>query len=249
MAKTSMGRSNFSRSFTRRDFLSTSLKAGTAAAFTAGLFPNLSAETVGRYNVLFIMIDDLRPLLGCYGHSEIHTPNIDALAGRGTLFNRAYCQFPVCNPSRSSILTGLRPDTIGVHDNNAYFRNNLPDAVTLPQHFKEHGYHTQSIGKIAHGLASLFDQFSWSVPIWRQWSRPVDTKTIPSWETLDVADDELRDGKTADKAVEALEVLAKFRSQPFFLLLVFTNRIYRTMYPENITIYIIPKLLTYTPIL
>ena len=229
MAKTSIDGSNFLRPFTRRDFLSTSLKAGTAAAFTTALLPNLRAETAGRYNVLFIMADDLRPLLGCYGHSEMHTPNIDALAGRGTLFNRAYCQFPVCNPSRSSILTGLRPDTIGVHDNNAYFRNNLPDAVTLPQHFKVHGYHTQSIGKIAHGLASLFDQFSWSIPIWRQWSTSPNTKTIPSWSALDVTDHELRDGRTADKAIEVLEVLAEFPNTPFFLAVGF----YKPHLPYN----------------
>ena len=168
--------------------------------------------------MLFIIADDLRPLLGCYGHSEMHTPNIDALAKRGTLFNRAYCQFPVCNPSRSSILTGLRPDTISVYDNDAYFQNNLPEAVTLPQHFKAHGYHTQSIGKIAHGLAALFDQLSWSVPIWRQWSGPIDRKTILSWEALDVADDELWDGQTANKAIE---VLVELQNTPFFLAVGF----------------------------
>ena len=100
------------RSFTRRDFLSTTLKAGTAA-FTTGLLPNLSAKGAGQYNVLFIIVDDLRPLLGCYGHPEMHTPNIDALAKRGTLFNRAYCQYPLCNPSRVSMMTGLRPGDDG----------------------------------------------------------------------------------------------------------------------------------------
>ena len=218
MAKASTGRSNFSRPFTRRDFLSTSLKAGTAAAFTTGLLPNLKAETSERYNVLFIMADDLRPLLGCYGYSEMYTPNIDALAERGTLFKRAYCQFPVCNPSRTSILTGLRPDTIGVHDNDTYFRNNLPDVVTLPQHFKTHGYHTRAIGKVAHGLTALFDQFSWSVPVWRQWAGPVNRKTIPLWQALDVADDELWDGQIANKTIE---VLAQPQSTPFFLFVGF----------------------------
>ena len=216
MAKTTIGRRDFSRQ-TRRDFLSTSLKTG-AAAFTTGLLPRLSAKAAGGYNVLFIVVDDLRPLLGCYGHSEMHTPNIDALAKRGTLFNRAYCQYPVCNPSRSSILTGLRPDTIGVHDNYAYFRNNLPDVVTLPQHFKTHGYHTYAVGKIAHGPTALLDQLSWSVPIWRQWLGPVDRKTIPLWKVFDVADDELWDGQIANKA---MEVLTQLQNKPFFLAVGF----------------------------
>ena len=139
--------------FTRRDFLSTSLKAG-AAAFTTGLLPKWNADAQGQYNVLFIVVDDLRPLLGCYGHPEIHTPNIDRIAERGMLFNRAYCQFPVCNPSRASVLTGLRPDTIGVYNNSTNFRDTVPGVVTLPQHFKAHGYHTRSIGKIMHGPAA-----------------------------------------------------------------------------------------------
>ena len=89
-------------SFTSRDFLSTGLKA-CAAAFTTGLLPKYQPNAEGQYNVLFISVDDLRPLLGCYGHSEMHTPNIDRIAERGTLFNSAHCQFPVCNPSRSSV--------------------------------------------------------------------------------------------------------------------------------------------------
>ena len=105
--------SSLKRPFTRRDFLSTSLKIGTAA-FTTALLPKSPVNAKSQYNVLFIVVDDLRPLLGCYGHPEIHTPNIDALAERGTLFNRAYCQNPLCHPSRTSMLTGLRPDTTGV---------------------------------------------------------------------------------------------------------------------------------------
>ena len=142
-----------SRQMTRRNFLTTGLKAG-AAAFTTALLPRHRAGAAGGYNVLFIIVDDLRPLLGCYGHTEVHTPNIDRLAKRGTLFNRAYCQYPVCNPSRASILTGFRPETTGVQDNYLDFRKTIPSAVTLPQHFKAHGYHTRSIGKIAHGPRS-----------------------------------------------------------------------------------------------
>ena len=202
---------------TRRDFLSTSLKAG-AAAFTTGLLPKRKVNAQDQYNVLFISVDDLRPLLGCYGHPGIHTPNIDRLAQRGTLFNRAYCQFPVCNPSRASILTGLRPETNGVQDNYTYFRETVPDAVTFPQHFKEHGYHTRSIGKITHGSAAFDDELSWSAPGWR--IRRSQYKDIPSWQALDVADDKLRDGRTAKHAVEVLEEIQNLQ----FLLAVGFNK-------------------------
>ena len=216
MAKTSSERRNFSRPFTRRTFLSTSLKAGAAAAFTTGLLPNLKAETGGRYNVLFIMADDLRPLLGCYGHSEMHTPNIDALAERGTLFNRAYCQYPLCNPSRASIMTGLRPETIGIYDNSKGFRDVLPEAVSLPQHFKIHDYHTRSVGKITH-VGAWYDKRSWSAPIWAQ-NFGIDRTTIPSWQILDVADDELPDGKIANASIE---ILTQIKDQQFFLAVGF----------------------------
>ena len=204
-----------SRPFTRRDFLSTSLKA-SAAAFTTALLPNLRAETEGKYNVLFIMVDDLRPLLGCYGYSEMHTPNIDRLAERGTLFNRAYCQFPVCNPSRASMLTGLRPETTSVLDNSTNFRETVPEAVTLPQHFKAHGYHTRSIGKITHGPLALEDNVSWSMPIW--WPRWRGFRGIPSWRALDVDDDELEDGEIAKYTMNVLE---EVKDVQFFLAVGF----------------------------
>ena len=190
------------RPFTRRDFLSTSLKAG-AAAFTTGLSPKLKANADQRYNVLFIIVDDLRPLLGCYGYPEMHTPNIDRLAERGTLFNRAYCQYPVCNPSRASILTGLRPETNGVQDNHTYFSETVPNVVTFPQHFKNNGYHTRSIGKIGHRQTARDVELSWSAPIW---SAPQTLYSkFSSWRALDVDDDKLRDGKVAKRAVEVLE--------------------------------------------
>ncbi len=209
--------SSAKRPITRRDFLSTSLKA-SAAAFTTGLLPKRKTNAQGQYNVLFIFIDDLRPLLGCYGHPEIHTPNIDRLAQRGTLFNRAYCQYPVCNPSRASILTGLRPETNGVQDNYTYFRETVPDAVTFPQHFKSSGYHTRAIGKITHGPAAFDDELSWSAPGWR--IRRSQYKGIPSWQALDVADDELRDGQTAKHTVEVLEEIQNLQ----FLLAVGFNK-------------------------
>ena len=207
----------FSKPFTRRDFLSTSLKAG-AAAFTTGLLPKLTVDAGCQYNVLFIIVDDLRPLLGCYGHPEMHTPNIDRLAQRGTLFNRAYCQLPLCHPSRTSMLTGLRPNTTRVFSNATGFRGNLPNAVTLPQHFKTSGYHTQSVGKIAQNLESQDDTYSWSVPSWTQPSSYDSRSSVPSWRALDVEDDELRDGKAAKRAIEVLE---EIRSTRFFLAVGF----------------------------
>ena len=205
----------FSQPFTRRNFLSTSLKVG-AAAFTTGLLPKLRAGTNCQYNVLLTIIDDLRPLLGCYGHSEVHTPNIDALAKRGTLFNRAYCQYPLCNPSRVSMMTGLRPETTGVYGNSVGWREALPEVVTLPQHFKIQGYHTRSVGKIAHA-DRWQDTLSWSDPIWSQQLK-IDRTTIPSWQALDVADDELLDGRIANASIE---ILTQVKDQPFFLAVGF----------------------------
>ena len=210
---------SFSDSYTRRDFISTSLKAG-AAAFTTGLLPQVRAHAENRYNVLFIAVDDLRPLLGCYGHSNMHTPNIDRIAQRGTLFNRAYCQFPVCNPSRTSVLTGLRPNSTGVHSNTDDFLQTVPTAISLPHHFKIHGYHTHSIGKVAHGSAAWEDKQSWSVPIWRERWKGIDKGTSPSWNALDVQDDDLQDGRIAKTTVD---VLAEIRNRSFFLAVGFNK--------------------------
>ncbi len=205
------------RPFSRRDFLSTSLKAG-AAAFTTGLLPKLSADVQNRYNVLFIIVDDLRPMLGCYGHPEMHTPNIDRIAERGTLFNSAYCQYPLCSPSRTSMITGLRPETTNVLNNSTDFRQRLPNAVTLPQHFKAHGYHTQSVGRVFHLPTLQDDENSWSAPSWRPAWIPFDKQTTSSWQALDVNDDEFRDGKTARRAVQVLE---QIKQQQFFLTVGF----------------------------
>jgi len=117
-----------------------------------------------KLNVLMIAVDDLRPEAGCYGVPLIQTPNIDALARRGTVFMQAYCQQAVCSPSRTSLLTGRRPDTTRVYELQTHFRATIPDVVTLPQHFKNHGYHTQGFSKIYHG--GLDDPASWSEPHW-----------------------------------------------------------------------------------
>jgi iduronate 2-sulfatase len=125
-----------------------------------------AAAPASRPNVLFIAVDDLRPEFGAYGHDYIHSPNLDRIARAGLTFNRAYVQQAVCSPTRSSLMTGTRPDTTKVWDLETHFRAALPNVVTLGQHFKNHGYFVQGMGKIYHG--SLDDPPTWSVP----WQTP-----------------------------------------------------------------------------
>jgi arylsulfatase A-like enzyme len=113
-----------------------------------------------QHNILFIPVDDLRPELGCYGNKMIKTPNIDRLAGQGVAFTRAYCQQAVCSASRASLLTGLRPDSIQVWDLQSEFRTAVPDAVTLPQFFKQNGYTSIGLGKTFHNIFP--DTISWT---------------------------------------------------------------------------------------
>ena len=115
-----------------------------------------------RLNVLFIAVDDLRCELGCYGCHPVVSPNVDRLASNAVLFDRAYCQSGVCNPSRASLMTGLRPDATQVWDLHTHFRQALPDVVALPQQFARHGYRTTAIGKIYHN--DLPDPPSWTEP-------------------------------------------------------------------------------------
>ena len=139
----------------RRSFLRTLTGGALASALLkSGLFARASASPAPRArkrpNVLFIAVDDLRTQLGCYGHKQMISPNIDKLAAAGIAFDRAYCQQAVCAPSRASLLTGLRPDSTRIYDLQTPVRKVLPDALTLPQHFKRHGYETYSLGKIYH---------------------------------------------------------------------------------------------------
>lgn len=126
-----------------------------------------------KFNVLFIAVDDMRPELGCYGNKIIKTPNIDRIAARGMVFNHAYCQQAVCSPSRSSLLTGRRPDATEVWDLNTHFRVALPNCITLPQHFKENGYHCSALSKIYH--VGFEDGRSWNEPHWYPRGQSVDT--------------------------------------------------------------------------
>ncbi len=198
----------------------------------------VSSSALGsKPNVLFIVADDMRPDLGCYGAANIRSPNIDKLAARGLLFERAYCQVAVCNPSRCSVLSGLRPDTIGIYGNQHFLRPQRPDVVTLPQHFKNHGWHSVSLGKIFHHSEREpgDDPQSWSEPSWyhgepyRHWftkesqdlinlqkKKKVKIVRGPPFEAANMPDDKYPDGKTALKAIETLRRL-KTAGKPFYL--------------------------------
>ena len=131
----------------------------------AGVLLSAGGKTVAEKtppNILFICVDDLRPQTGCYGNDQMITPNMDRLAGTGVLFERAYCQFAVCGPSRASLLTGMYPEHNRVQDNVINFRTTVPDAVSLPQYFKNNGYWTAGVGKIFHHGNHNVDPASWS---------------------------------------------------------------------------------------
>ncbi|MGB1130568.1 MAG: sulfatase-like hydrolase/transferase, partial [Haloferula sp.] len=129
---------------------------------------SLTGASGKQPNVLFIVVDDLRPELNCYGVDEVVSPNFDRLARMGMLCERAYVQYPVCNPSRSSFLSGLRPEQTGILSNETPFREKLGDKVSLPELFRLNGYRTGGFGKIFHkgqdesGKPALFkDPRSW----------------------------------------------------------------------------------------
>lgn len=194
----------------------------------------LAADT-DRPNVLFIAVDDMRVELGCYGDTQVLSPNIDWLAGQGTLFQRAYCQQAVCNPSRASMLTGLRPETLNIWDLPTHFRQRVPDVVTLPQWFKQHGYHASCIGKIFHNWRQddfQGDAVSWSVPEIMHYNShgndlaqvdgdlPPDHSGVPRTEMREVSDDAYFDGRIASLAVDRLASAAQ-SGKPFFMAVGF----------------------------
>jgi len=190
-----------------------------------------------KTNVLMIGVDDLRPQLGCYGHPIVKTPAIDRLASRGTRFERAYCQQAVCAPSRASLLTGLRPDSTGIFDLEHPLRKTKPGVVSLPQHFRQNGYTTVSLGKIYHHYDDD-NGIGWSVNAWhpkgdwkgRGYLSPEAQRQIvevagksgigPAWEAADVDDGDYPDGKTAEQAVAWLETFQR-DGKPFFLAVGF----------------------------
>lgn len=196
----------------------------------------LRSEAAEKPNVLFIGTDDLRCDLACYGHPLVKTPNLDRLASRGVLFKQAYCQQALCNPSRASLMTGRRPDSLEIWDLPTHFREVDANIVTLPQLFKQQGYFTQNIGKIFHNWRQKIegDPASWSVPAVMHYARhdddqpllndnrelPVNLAKAPRSESRDVPDSAYFDGRIADLAVKALQNV-KQKQQPFFLAVGF----------------------------
>jgi len=170
-------------------------------------------------NVLFIAVDDLNTRVGCYG-AAVKTPNIDRLASRGVRFDRAYCQYPLCNPSRSSMLSGRRPPRTQIMENLTWFRDKMPDVVTMPQFFRQNGYHTMVSGKIFHG--GLDDDKAWDTggtPLSRQAPRnPAQQKdrekTADRWLALDDAGAQTADVRNTNRAIELLK---QKHTKPFFL--------------------------------
>jgi iduronate 2-sulfatase len=190
------------------------------AALTMSLI-QLTEASAARPNVLFIAVDDLRTELRCYGSSIAKSPNIDRLASMGMLFSRAYCQQSVCGPSRVSLLCGQRPGTTGVTSLFTKFRDIQPDIVTLPQFFKNNGYHSYRLGKIFHtGHGNSEDTVSWTTLGLHNQKKImyVDPKRKgrPTTECADVPDNAYSDGMITDDAVNAMKDFKK-NDTPFFL--------------------------------
>jgi arylsulfatase A-like enzyme len=191
-----------------------------------------------KMNVLFIAVDDLRPQLGCYGQKQIISPNIDRLASQGMIFERTYCQQAVCGPTRASLLSGVRPDTSKIHNNNTPVRKAMPNVTTLPEHFKNNGYETLSIGKIYHHPDD--DRQGWSEKPYRAGTFPegkwkgrgyLTEQAIaqmekynnaypkmkgrgPAFEAADVPDSAYPDGCNTDYAIKQLN---RLKDKSFFI--------------------------------
>lgn len=213
-----------------------------AFACAAWLGPSAFAQP----NVLLILVDDLKPSFGAYGDRWVHSPNLDRLARRGLRFELAYCNQAVCAPSRNNLLLGSRSTSIGVYSLGVFFRRAVPEAVTLPQHFKRHGYLTAGIGKVFHiGHGNHDDPLSWSVPFHPEkvveYALPESTGGAltreealfanrsarglprgPAWERADLPDEAYADGRIAAEAIRRLRAYAT-QPRPFFLAVGFVK--------------------------
>ena len=198
----------------------------------------IGRNVTDKMNVLFVVVDDLRPQLGCYGQEQIVSPNIDNLARDGLLFERAYCQQAVCAPSRCSVLSGCRPDTTQIYDLSTPLRKNMPDILTLPEHFKNNGYETVSVGKVYHhpkddlqgwsedpfrskgdwkGRGYLTDEAIEAIKKNEEYLRQRNDRRTglgPPFEAANVPDNAYHDGKDTDAAIEELK---RLKDKPFFL--------------------------------
>lgn len=179
-------------------------------------------------NVLFLVVDDLNTTLGCYGNTVVQSPNIDRLAARGVRFDRAYCQYPLCNPSRTSFLSGRRPEHTGVYVLSTPARTAVPDAVMLPQFFRQHGYYTGGAGKVFHNV-KMNDAASWD---FYEDGDPADPQELaalksraggdgqPAWTVLDGDGSLTRDGHNA-ATIARLIAEQTAAKKPFFLAMGF----------------------------
>lgn len=231
------------------------------AVIACGAFHvSVSAAPGNQPNVLFIAVDDMNDDIGCCGNAQVKSPNIDRLAAEGTVFTHAYCQYALCSPSRSSLLTGLRPDTTRVFDLEYHFRQGLPDVVTLPQMFTKNGYaYVARVGKIYHygnpgdiGTSGLDDRASWMErfnPAGRdRTALELDVINYTPKRGLGSAmayyadpsgtDDQHTDGKVATQAIQMME---GHKDKPFFIAVGFykphcpwiTPKKYFDLYPTN----------------
>jgi iduronate 2-sulfatase len=212
--------------------------------------PATLALGLERPNVLLICVDDLKPVLGCYGDTLAKTPNIDRLAARGVRFEAAYCNQAVCAPSRNNLMVGSRSTTLGIYSLNTNFRKAAPDAVTLLQYFKNQGWRTEGIGKVFHvGHGNQDDPASWSVPFQKEkvveYLQPANSangrltreealfsnlelgniRNLPRGAAWEVAggDDDYSDGRIAREGMARLQKAKERPGQPFFLALGFVK--------------------------
>lgn len=181
----------------------------------------LRAADAAKPNVLFVVFDDLNNRLGCYGDPVAKSPNLDRLAARGTVFTRAYCQQPICGPSRASFMSGRRPDSLGITSMTKFLFDLHPDAVTIPQWFMQHGYTSMSIGKVLGGYGGPEHFKKLSVPDRRTGGKTKDEFALPNeaalppnlakdplCENRDVPDEACFDTISATLAITELRALA-----------------------------------------
>jgi len=224
----------------KKELLYMSMLAAAAGVSPQSAQAKKNVDNNKKPNVLFIMVDDLRPKLGCYGDENIMSPNIDALAGQGTVFNKAYCNYPVCGPSRASLLSGLRPNATRYTSNQSSVESDAPNIVPIQNCFKNNGYYTIAMGKVYHHKKDYVEGWS-EMPWyptdsekkkdhpdgWRDYQKEenlalsrVNKGKGNSFEIGDVADEDYFDGRIATRAINKLKIL-KEKDQPFFMTVGF----------------------------